>query len=886
MADKGLDQFQRVRQERKIRNASKPRPQQDNSEYQEPQPVLVQPQISPQKQSPANKPKHQKLVKPIQIIPQVSPHNQSQKQPQQQNQQLPQQQPKPDQPKHHKLLKPIMVIPPHQHTQKQPQKHRAQQHQTKPKHPTQTQPRHSHQAKNKTVLILPHVQSKSSPRQQQPQPNQKQEQQPNEENQEDAVGSYNSYVSNTSTRKDLIGTVVGGRYRIRTRIGNGSFGELYRAVNLRDGEEAAVKLECCDTKYPMLIQEARIYHQLQGGVGFPKMHHYGIEGEYNVLVIDLLGASLEELFNLCSRRFSTKTTLMLADQILDRMEFVHLRCIIHRDIKPDNFLMGLGRHRTQVFMIDFGLAKKYYSSRKNTHISYTENHDLVGTARYSSIRAHYAEQSRRDDLEAIGYMLLYFQRGRLPWQGIRAQTQAQKYEKIAESKSALPLNVLCSGLSIEFFLYLRYCRNLKFQEDPDYGYLRHLFKSLYRINFLFYDFLYDWMCPYRERKRLELAIRKREARANDRYHGWDCPLIALRNASNIKEDFKNPHKAKEQCNRECERCHERCDTDSGRSKERNRAGRRDTDRNRFKYNNGDNDIDQDIDRKRDKENKDIERDRYLDRGRFGNREEDTDKNRDTDRDRNRDRYRTRATDRKNERCRSRDRCQYGDRDISADNERDRVTDRFKNRENYRYRDTTGDRDKSGNKDTDRYKDRGKIRDRERTVSRDKHKTKDKERGGDRSRERDRSRNLENARSSDRNRHKDRHRDIERNRERYRTRDQEKDINKERYRCKDRDKCRCKECDRDKARDKERDRDRVKYKDRVRNRDRERVKDMDRKNERDRKRTSRDIHHTTRNRRAFSYDSKRFPKPLGDHQVKMYTERRRHPVPGGKRDFDA
>ncbi|EDV41925.2 uncharacterized protein Dana_GF17711, partial [Drosophila ananassae] len=587
MTDKGLDQFQTVWQERKIRNPSKPRPQQDNTEYL--QPPLVLAQTSPQKQSTEDKPKY---PKPLLIFPQLSPHKQ-------QNQHVPQEPSKPDQPK---LQKPIMVIPPHQHTPKEPQKspqkplqHRAhqqmqnqhgRQHQPKPQHPTQTQ------AKNKIILISPQVQFRSSPRQPQPEP--EQAQQPNAEEQEEPCGSYDSYVSNTSTRQDLIGAVVGGRYRIRTRIGNGSFGELYRAINLRDGEEAAVKLECCDTKYPMLMQEARIYHALQGGVGFPKMHHYGIEGEHNVLVLDLLGSSLEELLNLCSRRFSQKTTLMLADQILDRVEFVHLRGIIHRDIKPDNFLMGLGRHRTQVYMIDFGLAKKYYSSRKHHHIAYTENHDLVGTARYSSIRAHYAEQSRRDDLEAIGYMLLYFQRGRLPWQGIRAQTQAQKFEKIAESKSSLPLNVLCSGLSIEFFLYLRYCRNLKFQEDPDYGYLRHLFKSLFRINYLIYDFLYDWMCLHRERKRLEMAIRKKKGKANDKSYHWDCRLIALKNSSNIREDFKNRDKAKEQCERECDRCHEKCETNSF---ERNWTERRDKARNRFRYNNRGSDID--TDRKRD-----------------------------------------------------------------------------------------------------------------------------------------------------------------------------------------------------------------------------------------------------------------------------------------------
>ncbi|KAH8383199.1 hypothetical protein KR009_007267, partial [Drosophila setifemur] len=286
--------------------------------------------------------------------------------------------------------------------------------------------------------------------------------------------------------------LVAGKYRLLTRIGNGSFGELYRAVGLKHGEEVAVKLECSNVKYPLLPHEARIYEILQGGVGFPRLRHSGTEGVYNVLVLDLLGPTLEDLLNFCARTFSMKTTLMLADQILTRVEYIHDKSFIHRDIKPDNFLMGLGRHRTQVFMIDFGLAKKFYSLRKRVHIEYSENRDLVGTARYASIRAHYAEQSRRDDLESVGYLLLYFQRGRLPWQGIRADSQTQKYEKIAESKASLPLNVLCSGLPIEFYIYLRYCRGLHFADSPDYVYLRQLFKGLFRNQYLLYDYLYDW----------------------------------------------------------------------------------------------------------------------------------------------------------------------------------------------------------------------------------------------------------------------------------------------------------------------------------------------------------------------------------------------------------
>jgi casein kinase 1 alpha len=172
--------------------------------------------------------------------------------------------------------------------------------------------------------------------------------------------------------------------------------------------------------------------------------YYGQEKEHNVLVMDLLGPSLEDLFNFCSRRFTIKTVLMLADQMIGRIEYVHCKSFIHRDIKPDNFLMGIGRHCNKLFLIDFGLAKKFRDARTRMHIGYREDKNLTGTARYASINAHLGiEQSRRDDMESLGYVLMYFNRGCLPWQGLKAATKKQKYEKISEKKMSTPVEVLC-----------------------------------------------------------------------------------------------------------------------------------------------------------------------------------------------------------------------------------------------------------------------------------------------------------------------------------------------------------------------------------------------------------------------------------------------------------
>ncbi|CAD8144332.1 unnamed protein product [Paramecium pentaurelia] len=239
------------------------------------------------------------------------------------------------------------------------------------------------------------------------------------------------------------------RFTLDKRIGLGAFGQIYLGNNIKTGEEMAIKLENVSNKHSQLLHEAKIYRilLLDGPVpGFPNLHWFGQEGDFNVLVLDILGPSLEDLFNYHGRKFSLKSVLMLADQLLTRISYLHSKDFIHRDIKPENFLIGLNKKADNIYMIDFGLTKRYRYQRTETHIQYGEQNQLVGTCRFSSINAHLGiEQSRRDDLESIGYMLIYFLRGSLPWSGIKTETKIAKYEKVGECKIATPIDKLCEG---------------------------------------------------------------------------------------------------------------------------------------------------------------------------------------------------------------------------------------------------------------------------------------------------------------------------------------------------------------------------------------------------------------------------------------------------------
>jgi casein kinase 1/casein kinase I family protein HRR25 len=286
---------------------------------------------------------------------------------------------------------------------------------------------------------------------------------------------------------------VGQRFRLGPRIGCGAFGDIYSGADIHTGAEVAIKLEPLKNEHLQLIHEANTYRILHGGYGIPSIEWFGSEGCFNVMVMDRLGQSLDELFEYCGKRFSLKTVLMLADQMLDRLEYIHSRSYIHRDIKPENFLIGRDSRKHICHIIDFGLAKEYQDPRTGTHIPYYEGTSLTGTARYASINSSLGrEQSRRDDIESLGYVLLYFLRGSLPWQGLHAPTKAERYQRILETKQATSHDELCRGFPSEFKDYFVYCSNLGFEDSPDYTYLKRMFRDLYKRRCFDDDGIFDW----------------------------------------------------------------------------------------------------------------------------------------------------------------------------------------------------------------------------------------------------------------------------------------------------------------------------------------------------------------------------------------------------------
>jgi len=294
-------------------------------------------------------------------------------------------------------------------------------------------------------------------------------------------------MSEKPVRKKPPTSLNGGQFQLDKKLGEGCFGEVYRGTNKENNETIAVKCEDEKCTAPQLKQEADMLNILRKPTppqGFVECFWFGKDGGYNCLAMELLGRSVEDMVQKCQGKFKQRTTCLVSAQVLHRIEYLHSKGYVHRDIKPENFMFGIHGQIHHVYMIDFGLSKLFYSmdaAGGPKHISMRQKLSLTGTARYASINAHKGfEQSRRDDLEAIGHMVMYCLRGAMPWSGLDARTKQEKYKRIMEKKEQTPLAELCAGYHENFATYLNYSRKLEFSAKPDYNYIQELMTEVRR----------------------------------------------------------------------------------------------------------------------------------------------------------------------------------------------------------------------------------------------------------------------------------------------------------------------------------------------------------------------------------------------------------------------
>ena len=305
----------------------------------------------------------------------------------------------------------------------------------------------------------------------------------------------------SSEEENIIGNVFFEKYKCIKKLGEGSFGKIYEAEY--NGEHFALKFENKKNNKNLLELES-VFMNYLSGPNIPEVKAFGTCRNYNILVMQLMGQSLEDLIRK-RKNFSIKTVCLLGYQIIRVLEYIHNKHIIHRDIKPNNFVIGLKNLSKFLYLLDFGLAKKYRSSETLEHNPLINNKKLVGTARYASINAMKGfEQSRRDDLEAVGYILIYFLKGKLPWQNIHGKSKEEIYQKILKRKIETSSFELCIGFPKEFEKFVEYTRKLKYEELPNYGKLRRYFIDVVEEKKQDFDYIYDWSTS-EERK-----LRKKE----------------------------------------------------------------------------------------------------------------------------------------------------------------------------------------------------------------------------------------------------------------------------------------------------------------------------------------------------------------------------------------
>ena len=269
---------------------------------------------------------------------------------------------------------------------------------------------------------------------------------------------------------------IARRYKLGPQIGEGSFGEVFICEDIVNGNKRyAVKMEPTSAKYSQLKYENRVYKMLRGQLGVPRVQYYGKEGEYYVLILQLLGDDLEKSLQRENRKkLPISRVAELGVELIQRLQDMHQKGLLHRDIKPQNLLQGLLPEQDPIglYIVDFGLSKRFITKTKTgkiSHAAYRDDKSLTGTPRYASVHCQMGiEQSRRDDLESAMYVLIYLAKGRLPWQGLRGTTKKDKNLKILRCKQRTSVRALCEGLPQSFQNIVYDVRELAYEERPKY----------------------------------------------------------------------------------------------------------------------------------------------------------------------------------------------------------------------------------------------------------------------------------------------------------------------------------------------------------------------------------------------------------------------------------
>ena len=271
--------------------------------------------------------------------------------------------------------------------------------------------------------------------------------------------------------------IIFKKYKVKKKLGEGAFGDVYLGQAISNNAYVAIKTEPRKIIKPILESEAFLLYSI-AGPGIPEVKSFGKTKHYNILIEPLLGKSLFDIFAENHKSMNLIDACLIGKQVIDRIQWVHSKYIVHRDIKPDNFLIGRNDPHV-LYLIDFGLSKKYRSSTTGKHIRFGFTGKLTGTVRFASANAlRGGEQSRRDDIESIGYMMVYFLKKKLPWQGVTGHKKMERYLKIYQMKKNTTPEKLCEGLFPEMVEYVKYARGLEFEQEPDYKLLKNLFNKM------------------------------------------------------------------------------------------------------------------------------------------------------------------------------------------------------------------------------------------------------------------------------------------------------------------------------------------------------------------------------------------------------------------------